>query len=98
MQGHSGFSRTHKIDNIGIIDNFVLPYFAVPSLVLPYDISNNDIRNLWVKADCISTGIVKKNLAILAFLYCAEFVKNLTAHKCPIYFVLSSQLSVLSFK
>ena len=39
-----GFPRTHKIDNIGIIANFVFPYLHFPSLFAPYDVGSYDIR------------------------------------------------------
>ena len=42
---YSGFSRTHKIANIGIFANFVFPYiFAVASAFVPYDVGNCELR------------------------------------------------------
>ena len=38
------FSRTHKIDNIAIIANFVFPYLQCPSLFATYGISKCRIR------------------------------------------------------
>ena len=77
MRVHSGFSRTHKIGNIGIIANFVFPFIC----------SKYDISCQWVQVDYISrlqtllayfisNGTAKTKLPILAFLYRGGFVKN----------------------
>ena len=62
-------------------------YFQFSSLFAPYDVSKCDTRYQWIQTDYISilktllflfisNGRAKTKLAILAFLYCEEFVKN----------------------
>ena len=65
----------------------ILIYLRFVSLFAPYNISKCEIRWQWVHEDCISglknslvlfisNGTAKTKLAILAFLCCAEFMKN----------------------
>ena len=77
-----------KIGNIGIIANFVfLKIYNFISLFTTYDVGKCELRCQLVYWDYIvrlltslfmffSNGTAKMKLAILAFLYCKEFVKN----------------------
>ena len=84
----SGFSQTHKIGNIAIIANFVFPQTSSFLLYLQrmlllnmtLDISGyNMIIFQGCKLSWYSSFVMeqlKTKLAILAFLYCGEFVKK----------------------
>ena len=75
---NSGFSPTYTTGNNGIIANYVFPYIWRSLLYL------HNMMLVNVKLDfkitvfaSISNDTTKMKLAILAFLYCREFVKNL---------------------
>ena len=83
----SGFSRTHKIGNIGIIANFLFSHisssFFICTMMLvnvKLDISGyrkitfSKLQTSLVKL--IFNGTAKTNLVILTFLCCWEFAKN----------------------
>ena len=84
----SRFSQSHKVGNVGIIANFVLPYICSLLLFLGhFAAGKRQIKCQWVQYNCISrfnillvwyfsNGTAKTKLAILAFLYCGVFVKN----------------------
>ena len=87
VHSNSGFSRTHKIVIIGIIANFVFPYFCSFLLYLHHIILVNVTLNIsgyyisrlqTLLVLLISNGTVETKFAILAFLYSGEFVKNTT--------------------
>ena len=83
---YSSFSQIHKV---GIVANFVFPYtyLQCSSLFSPTDESMSKVRNQGIGGGFFSrlqTSLVQlilnrrvtTKLAILAFLYCGEFVKN----------------------
>ena len=87
---YSGFSQTHKIGNIAIIAiiaNFVFLYICSSLHYLHHLMLVNEklevsgckriiFQSCKLIVQSISNGIAKMNLAIVAFLYCGEFVKN----------------------
>ena len=85
---HSSFSQTYKVGNVGIIANFVSPiYVQFSSLFTTTDDSKCEIRNQWVYDHyilrsnatldwLIFSDKAKTKLAMLAFLYCGDIVKN----------------------
>ena len=76
----------HKIGNVGIIAKFVFPHICSFLLYLQHmmlvniklDISGcNRVTRLQSSLiHFLSNSLDKTKLAILAFLYCGEFVKN----------------------
>ena len=81
----SCFLQSHKVGNVGVIANFVFPYFS--PLFATNDVIKCEIRNQGIHDDYISrlhalcelfifNGRAKTKLAMLAFLYYGEFVKN----------------------
>ena len=89
MGDNSSFSQTHKVGNVGIIANFVFIYICsfLLYLVILTGLSKCKIRNQGEYKDYISrlyilldllifNGTAKTKLAMLAFLYYGEFVKN----------------------
>ena len=81
------FHEHTKLAILALLPTCIPIYMQFPSLFVSYDISKCDIRYHWVQADYISrfntlldffisNGTAKTKLAILASLYCGEFVKN----------------------
>ena len=79
---HSRFSQIHKVGNVGICANFVLPWSLYLQFFEPIDVSKYEIGNQGEYEDYISSlytfywtinSRIKTTLAMLAFLYCEKF-------------------------
>ena len=102
----SSFSQTHKVGNVGIIEKFVLPCIcSCFSLFAPTGVNKSESINQIVheKLHFKVTHFIEPldfyfitftKLAMLAFLYCGQFVKTLLLTCSSVLFKSSNYYSI----